>query len=128
MYRTGNVSAASPTVTVTTPAGAGLSCGVSYQVAERWTTGFTVNLTITNTGTTSINGWTLAWDFTAGEQLTSGHNATWSQTGTRVTAVNPSWSQVIAPNASVTLGFQGTHSGSTPTPAPITINGETCTV
>ena len=84
----GNASNSSPTVTVTTPALPSLACHVTYQIAGVWTPGFGVNLTLVNTGPVTINGWTLAWDFAAGEQLTSGYNATWSQTGTRVTAVN----------------------------------------
>ncbi|SCL67840.1 Serine protease, subtilisin family [Micromonospora eburnea] len=123
----GNVSDSSPTVTVTTQAPSGLACAVTYQVSSSWNPGFAVNVTLVNTGTVAVNGWTLAWDFAAGEHLTTGYNATWSQTGTRVTAVNLGWNQVIAPGGSVSLGFEGTHSGSTPTPAPITVNGVTCT-
>lgn len=123
----GNVSTSSPTLTLTTQSGGGSSCQVSYQVTSKWTPGFNVVVTITNTGTTDINGWTLAWDFAAGEQLVSGYNATWSQSGTRVTAGNLSWNQVITPSTPITLGFEGTHSGNTPTPAPITLNGVTCT-
>ena len=124
-----NLSAASGTVTVTTLAGG--SCQVTYQVGGGGN-GFTANLAVKNTGTTSINGWTLAFDFTAGQQLTPGEgqswNAVWSQSGGHVTASHLFWNQVIAPNASVFIGFNGTHSGSNPSPAVFTLNGATCTV
>lgn len=121
-----NISDPSPAAIVTTQA-TSLSCQVSYQVTSTWNPGFSVTVTITNTGTTNIDGWTLAWNFAAGEQLVSGYNATWSQNGTQVTATNLDWNKVLYPSTPATLGFQGTHSGSTPTPTSITLNGVPCT-
>jgi subtilisin family serine protease len=122
-----NLSTASPTVTVTT-VGVG-NCRVAYAVGGGGST-FTANLTVTNTGTSAINGWTLGFDFTAGQQLRSGSgqnwNATWSQSGAHVTATNLFWNATINPGASVFIGFNGTHSGSNPSPTVFTLNGLAC--
>ena len=46
------------------------TCRVRY-VANSWSNGFTADVTITNTGTTPINGWTLAWTFAGNQQITN---------------------------------------------------------
>ncbi|MEH0984835.1 glycoside hydrolase family 9 protein [Micromonospora sp. CPCC 205556] len=124
----GNASAASAPVTVTTadPPAAG-GCKVGY-VTSDWNTGFTANITITNTGPTGINGWTLAFTFpTAGQKVGQGWSATYSQTGTAVTASNVSYNGVLAPGASTGFGFNGTHTGTNPKPTAFTLNGVACT-
>lgn len=42
-----------------------------------WSSGFTANISITNTGTSTINGWTLKLTLPAGQIITSGWNATY---------------------------------------------------
>ncbi|GAA3727613.1 cellulose binding domain-containing protein [Salinactinospora qingdaonensis] len=125
----GNTSEASATVTFTTEAqsGEGAVCAVDYSVANEWNSGFTGSVTVTNTGDTAIQDWELAFDFTAGQQLTNGWSAQWSQSGTTVTATAPSWaSGDLAPGASVTAGFNASHSGNNPVPEEFTVNGTTC--
>jgi hypothetical protein len=43
-----------------------------------------------------------------------------------VTARNMSYNATIAPNASIDIGFQATHTGNTGRPATFTLNGATC--
>jgi hypothetical protein len=45
-----------------------------------------------------------------------------------VTAANVDWNRVLAPGASVTFGFNGTHTGTNPRPASFTLNGNACVV
>ncbi|GAA3735059.1 glycoside hydrolase family 9 protein [Salinactinospora qingdaonensis] len=125
----GNTSEASATVSFTTEAqsGEGAVCAVDYSVANEWNSGFTGSVTVTNTGDTAIQDWELAFDFTAGQQLTNGWSAQWSQSGTTVTATASSWaSGDLAPGASVTAGFNASHSGDNPVPDEFTVNGTTC--
>ncbi|MFG3581401.1 glycoside hydrolase family 9 protein [Micromonospora chersina] len=125
----GNVSTASPPLTVTTadpPAGGG--CAVTWTTSS-WDTGFTANITITNTGTSGINGWTLAFTFpSSGQKVGQGWSANLTQTGTAVTATNVSYNGTLAPGASTSFGFNGTHTGTNPRPATFTLNGSPCTV
>ncbi|HEV8559840.1 MAG TPA: cellulose binding domain-containing protein [Actinophytocola sp.] len=127
----GNLSAASGAVTFTTlPDTTGGRCRVVYQ-SSNWggTPGFTANVTITNTGTATVTGWTLAFTFPAGQRVTDGWSATWSQAAgsANVTAVNLDWNRTLAPNASVGIGFNGSFTGtSNPAPTAFTLNGNTC--
>jgi hypothetical protein len=123
----GNTSAASAPVPVTTadPPAAG-GCAVGWSTSD-WSTGFTAAITITNTGTATVSGWTLAFSFpTTGQQVGQGWSATYRQTGTAVTAASLSYNGVLAPGASTSIGFNGTHTGSNPRPTAFTLNGVAC--
>ncbi|NAS26300.1 hypothetical protein GT755_32080 [Herbidospora sp. NEAU-GS84] len=113
----------SPSPTPTTGA-----CEVGYD-GVTWSTGMSVWMTLKNTGTSAVNVWSLEFDFPdAGQRLTSAHSAVWSQTGRHVTARNAAWNAVIAPGATVNLGFNGAHTGQNPEPGAFTLNGLACTV
>ena len=116
------------TTTTTTPPPPG-GCRVSYTTVNQWPGGFTANLVITNTGSAAINGWTLAFAFTAGQRVASGWNATWAQPpgSPNVTATNLSYNAVIAPGATVDLGFNGTWTTANPPPTSFTLNARPCT-
>ncbi|MFI2268830.1 cellulose binding domain-containing protein [Micromonospora aurantiaca (nom. illeg.)] len=51
-----------------------------------------------------------------------------TQTGTAVTASNLSYNGMLAPGASTSFGFNGTHTGSTAKPTTFTLNGSPCAV
>ena len=125
----GNTSPNSTPVTVTTPAGPATGpCQVTYQ-ATNWggSSGFTANVTITNTGTTPIDGWTLTFAFPSGQQVSQGWGATWSQSGTTVSATNLDYNHTIAPGTSAGAGFNGTYTTSNPPVTTFTLNNTTCT-
>src|SRR5688572_31657763 len=69
---------------------AAVACRVQYAVTSQWNNGFTANLTLTNVGD-PVNGWSLAWSFPSGQRVSQGWNATLTQSGTQVTAVNAGW-------------------------------------
>jgi endoglucanase len=123
----GNRSARSGTVAVTTSGGAAAGCQVGYAVND-WGGGFTATITITNTATTAISGWTLRFTWPGNQQVTlPGWEATWSQTGAQVTGINLSHNGALAPNQSATMGFNAAYSGSNPRPTAFTLNNATCT-
>ena len=113
-----------PPPTTPPPAGA---CQVT-DVINAWNTGLTASITITNTGTTTINGWALRFTLPSGQNITSGWNATYSPTSGAVTATNMSYNASLAPGASTNMGFQATHTGNTGRPASFTLNGAPCSV
>lgn len=119
----GIVTALGGVVNTTPPV---IKCHVTYTVSNQWNTGFTANLTIGNTGTTTIAGWTLVWTFAAGQTLTSTWSGTFSQSGSTVTVTNASYNGTIAPGGSVSIGFNGAWSGTNPVPTSFTLNGTTC--
>jgi Cellulose binding domain len=106
--------------------GGGGTCRVSYTKNE-WPGGLTAGITVTNTGTSAVNGWTLAFAFPGDTKVTSAWNATVTQTGAAVTAKNVSYNGTIAPGADVSFGFKGTWTSGDPAPAFFTLNGTTCT-
>jgi Cellulose binding domain/Ricin-type beta-trefoil lectin domain/Glycosyl hydrolases family 39 len=104
------------------------ACKVTYAVSSQWTGGFSANVTIANTGSAAINGWTLKFAFPAtGQTVTQGWSATWSQSGQNVTATNLSWNSSLAVGASTSIGFNGAWTSSNPSPTSFTLNGATCT-
>jgi poly(hydroxyalkanoate) depolymerase family esterase len=119
-----------PTTTTTTttsnpPVGA---CRVGYGT-NTWNSGLTATITITNTGSAAVNGgWTLAFTLPSGQVITSGWNATYTPTSGAVTAKNASYNGTIAAGASIGIGFQATHTGTTSAPTSFTLNGAACTI
>ncbi len=124
----GNASLPSPPVTFTVPPPASASCAVHYSVAGSWPGGFQGGVTITNKASTAVNGWTLTWTWpSSGEQITQMWNASYTQTGTSVSAVNASYDAAIgASGGTATFGFLGNDSGQTTAPAAFYLNGSIC--
>ncbi|HKN99244.1 MAG TPA: PHB depolymerase family esterase [Pseudonocardiaceae bacterium] len=120
-------SATAPPPPTTQPPPSGGACQVSDSTLA-WNTGYTANLTITNTGTTPINGWSLGFTLAAGQSVVSGWNATYAPAAGRVTATNLSYNGSIAPGASTSIGFQAAYTASAAAPSAFTLNGSTCTL
>ncbi|MEO3800261.1 PHB depolymerase family esterase [Nonomuraea sp. B1E8] len=112
----------SPTVTPDPPG----ACRVTYTM-NSWNTGFTAAVTITNTGSSQVGSWALAFTLPPGQTVTSAWNATVSPAGGRVTATNAPYNGTIAPGASASFGFQATHGGDTAEPDSFALNGAACT-
>ncbi|MFI5673777.1 extracellular catalytic domain type 1 short-chain-length polyhydroxyalkanoate depolymerase [Streptomyces cellulosae] len=93
-----------------------------------WSTGLTGSVTLTNTGTTSINGWQLGFTLPAGQTITNGWGATYAPASGAVTATNAAYNATLAANGSVTIGYQANHSGNSAAPTAFTLNGTACTV
>ncbi|WP_218041040.1 cellulose-binding domain-containing protein [Acrocarpospora macrocephala] len=117
--------AATTVVATATSAAAAVACGVTYTTND-WNGGFTASVTVKNLGD-AWNGWTLRFTFSAGQTLTQGWSANWSQSGANVTATNLDWNAALGTGASTSLGFGGTWTGSNPKPSSFTVNGVTCT-
>jgi glucuronoarabinoxylan endo-1,4-beta-xylanase len=117
----------SASASVSAPPPAGTGPRVAYTMSS-WSSGFTATVSITNTGTSAINGWTLTFTLPSGQSITSGWNATYSPSSGQVNARNVDYNGTLAPGATVEIGFQATHTGNTAEPASFTLNGIPCTV
>lgn len=120
----GPTPSATPTVTATPETGTG--CVVNYDNNNDWGAGFVANVTITNNGSTAINGWTLTFDFSGNQTIVNLWNGNYSQTGQAVSATDSGWNNNIPVNGSVSFGFQATYSGSNPSPTDFKLNGVNC--
>ncbi|GGS56625.1 cellulase family glycosylhydrolase [Actinokineospora fastidiosa] len=108
-------------------AAAAQGCRVDYTVTSQWQGGFQASVKLTNLGD-PVSGWSLGFGFPdAGQRVSQGWNAAWTQSGSAVTAANVDWNRSLATGAVVDLGFVGSWSGSNPEPASFTLNGVTCT-
>lgn len=95
----------------------------SFVKTADWGSGWEGKYTITNGGSSTINGWNLAFELPSGTTLGSYWDALLTSAGQRHTFTNRSWNGTIAPGASVSFGFLASGSGS---PSGCQLNGAAC--
>jgi hypothetical protein len=101
------------------------SCPVTFNIVNSWSGGFQGGITITNTGTTAINGWTLTWTFPGNQQISQLWGGNVTSQGETVTVTSLSWDASIAPGATMSsVGF--TANGTAATPTAFEFNGVVC--
>jgi cellulase/cellobiase CelA1 len=116
-----------PSTTTTTPPSGGGPCRVAYR-ADTWAGGFVANLTITNTSSTPVNGWTLRFTFPGDAVITNMWNAAATQTGRTVEARSMSYNAAIAPGGTAGFGFQASFATNGDAPTAFGLNGTPCSV
>jgi len=95
---------------------------VAFLKRDDWGSGFVADMTIKNTGTTAMNGWTLEFDLAA--DITNIWNAEIvSRVGNHYVIRAASWNGNIPAGGSVSFGFQGTPGLGSMLPTNITLNG-----
>ena len=104
------------TTTTTSGSGGGAGCTAAYQITGSWTGGFQGSVTVTNTGTSARNGWTVGWTFPDGQVISQLWGGTVSQSGSAVTVRNESWNGSLAPGQSSTIGFLASWNGTNSVP------------
>ncbi|WP_156722977.1 glycoside hydrolase family 18 chitinase [Streptomyces apocyni] len=110
-------------VGLASPAQAAEEVTATYSKTQDWGTGFEGKWTIKNTGTTTLNSWTVEWDFPSGTKVTSAWDATVTNSGNHWTAKNKGWNGTLTPGASVSFGFNGSGDGA---PDNCELNGASC--
>jgi cellulose 1,4-beta-cellobiosidase len=125
----GGVVVAGLAVLPVLPAFAAVSCSVTA-TNNVWTEspgtgGYTSNLTLRNTGD-PLTTWTLRVTLPSGQSLTQGWSATWSLSGSTLSAVAMSWNANLATGASTSIGYNGRWSGSFVAPSAFSVNGVNC--
>ncbi|MEV6643645.1 cellulose binding domain-containing protein [Amycolatopsis sp. NPDC051371] len=117
----GNVSWASPPLTLTTGAPSASSCTVTLTDVNDWASGFVGGIHVVST---VVGDWTLTFTWpTARQRVTSGWNGTWTQEGS---AVKVTSSAPLAGGADV--GFVADYSGPNILPTAFRLNGTLCSV
>ncbi len=108
-------------------AAAATGCKVDYTITNQWQGGFQAGVKITNLGA-PVTGWSLKFALPdTGQKLVQGWNATWSQSGSTVTAAGVDWNRTLGTGAVADLGFTGSFTGANPNPTAFTLNGVACT-
>jgi lysophospholipase L1-like esterase len=104
-----------PTVTTTPPSTGG--CGAAYSVTNQWQGGFQGQVTVTNSASSAISGWTVRFAFANGQQISQLWGGSPTQSGPNVTVQNLSWNGSLNPGASTTFGFIAGWNGTNTAPA-----------
>ena len=106
-------------------------CKVTYAIQSSWTGGFTANVTVANTGTLPLGGWTVSWTFPGDQKVTNLWSAFYTQTGETIAAHDPFDTNATIPaGSSASFGMQGTFTASDAVPTSFTLtanNGQTVT-
>jgi endoglucanase len=114
---TGGTTTGGTTTGGTTTGGTGgRTCTASLHVDNQWAGGFTATVTVTNSGSSALSGWTVSWTWPGTQQETNGWSATITQSGASVIARNMGYNGAVAPAASTSFGFQATFSGTNSAP------------
>ncbi|GAA2209708.1 hypothetical protein GCM10009850_051670 [Nonomuraea monospora] len=109
-----NQSTASATTTFTTTSGGGTGggCTAAGTVQSQWGGGYVVQpVTVTNTGTSAITGWTVTFTLPAGHTLAGSWNATVTTSGQTVTAKNAGYNGNVGAGGNTSFGFQVARPG-----------------
>jgi hypothetical protein len=105
------------------------SCRVTYAVSQ-WTNEFQADLTITNSGSTPIDGWNLRFAFPDGQVIRQVWNGLVTQDGVRVPLTNEHWNPVLNPGQTLGgVGFIASwNNRRNGRPTSITLNTTPCSV
>ena len=104
------------------------ACTATYSTRNDWSTGFVVDVVISNSGTVPISNWSVNWTYSNPIALVG---APWSSDfhlkGNAVSAVDNGSNPTIAPGASVSFGASVTFSGTAkPTPGALSVTATGC--
>jgi hypothetical protein len=101
-------------------------CRVAYTRQSEWPGGFVASVTITNDSGSALSGWSLVFSFGGDQRVTSAWNATVTQSGSTVTAVNAAYNGSVPAGGTVTFGMQGSWHTSDAPPTAYQLNGVAC--
>ena len=117
---TGGAQSAAPGLAQAAPA-----CRVRFTPRDRWNTGFTADLVVTNTGP-RIEGWVLSYNAGPGVRVVHGWNGIWSQRGQQVSVRNNNWNATLETGRSVNAGLSAAFDRVNPAPSGFALNGVAC--
>jgi cellulase/cellobiase CelA1 len=90
------------------------ACSATYRTVNPWPGGFQGEVTVT-AGSSAINGWTVRWTLSSGQQITQVWNGTLSASGSSVSVANAAYNGSLGASASTTFGFISNGTPSSPT-------------
>jgi hypothetical protein len=88
--------------TTTNPPG---GCTTGFRAVNTWPSGYQGEVTVTNTGPATTNGWNVQFTLASGQTLGQLWNGRPTPTGSTISVANETWNGRLAPAASTTFGF-----------------------
>ncbi len=102
-----------PSPSPTTTASSG-TCSGTYSVVNSWSGGFQGQVVVKNTGSGTLNGWSLGWKFPGSQTITDLWDGSYTQSGETVAVSNASFDGSLASGATATVGFTATGASASP--------------
>jgi endoglucanase len=102
------------------------TCRVRYDAVRLPIGVYAATVKVTNTGSSTVDGWTLGWAFIGGDRVVLPIGASASQAGPWVSARNVALNKRIRPGDSVTFAVLGSNAGPFD-PGLFSLNGRPCT-
>ncbi|WP_338780322.1 cellulase family glycosylhydrolase [Streptomyces sp. DG1A-41] len=93
------------------PGGGTAACSAAYTVSSDWGGGFNAEVKVTNTGSVPLKSWKVSWTWTGSQKVTSMWNASHTQSGATVTAVNAAHNGSVPAGGSASFGLGGAPGG-----------------
>jgi endoglucanase len=93
------------------PGGGTAACTAGYTVSSDWGGGFNAEVKVTNSGSKALSSWKVTWTWPGAQKVTSMWNASYTQSGSTVTATNAAHNGAVAAGGSATFGFGGAPGG-----------------
>ncbi|MFD0318109.1 glycoside hydrolase family 3 N-terminal domain-containing protein [Streptomyces flavalbus] len=90
-------------------------CTADFRLVNSWPGGYQAEVTVKNTGTSPVSGWTVDWDL-GGATITNLWNGVLTVAGGRATVRNTASNGALSPGATTSFGFTGGGTPGTPTP------------
>ncbi|MFD5827839.1 protein kinase [Lentzea sp. NPDC060358] len=88
-----------------TPAPTTAACAARYEVTNSWPGGYQVEVTVGNTSSGGLTGWTITWQPAAGHTIGTLWNGTLTQNAGSVTVTNAGYNAVLAAGTTTSFGF-----------------------
>ncbi len=107
---------------------AAAGCAVEFDTASDWGNGQVPSVTLRNTGSAPINGWSVSWTESNDVTLTNSWNATLAKSGRAFVATPVGFNATVPANGSVSFGMQFSYSGAKPLPLGLTWSGRNCSI
>ena len=97
-----------PSVPPPTSTGGAGGCTATYSLAGSWAGGFQAGVTVADSGSSRLNGWTVELTLASGQSISSLWGGVASGTAGSITVGNASYNGTVAPGGTATFGFTAT--------------------
>lgn len=94
---------------------------VKTAIDSDWNTGFCARFLITNSGTTPVQNWQLAFRMNQAN-INNSWNGNFNRQGGQYRVAPPNWGKVLQPNQTIDMGFCATKSGSDYRPQQVSVS------